>query len=186
MIPVKQVDRIIETISQLEINNLRWIHFGDGPLRAELETMAKKLLPNVKYEFRGIVPNNEILDFYASQYVDLFINLSSSEGIPVSIMEALSAGIPVVATKVGGTAEAVNSTNGFLVSAEFNTDEVVQIIINYLNSDSVQQQQYRKNAYDFWKGNFEAGKNYGAFAEILIGSTTIPSSNLCVNNGCCG
>ena len=168
LILLKQINRIIEVISQLEINNLRWIHFGNGPLRAELEAMAKKMLPNVNYEFRGIVPNNEILDFYASQYVDLFINLSSSEGIPVSIMEALSAGIPVVATKVGGTAEAVNSTNGFLVSAEFNTDEVVQIIINYLNSDSVQQQQYRKNAYDFWKENFEAGKNYEEFSCLMV------------------
>ncbi|MBO7125749.1 MAG: glycosyltransferase, partial [Bacteroidales bacterium] len=166
LIPVKQVDRIIEAISQLEINNLRWIHFGDVPLRAELEAMAKKLLPKVHYEFRGIVPNNEILDFYASQYVDLFINLSSSEGIPVSIMEALSAGIPVVTTNVGGTGEAVNNTNGFLVSAEFNTDEVVQIIINYLNSDSVQWQQYRQNAYDFWRENFEAGKNYEEFYKL--------------------
>ena len=168
LISLKQIDRIIEVISQLEIINLRWIHFGDGPLRAELETMAKKLLPNVKYEFRGIVPNNKILDFYASQYVDLFINLSSSEGIPVSIMEALSAGIPVVATNVGGTGEAVNNQNGFLVPAEFNTDEVVQIITNYLNLDSVQQQQYRKNAYDFWKENFEAGKNYEEFYKLMM------------------
>ena len=168
LIPLKQIDRIIEVISQLEINNLRWIHFGDGPLRAELEAMAKKMLPKVNYEFRGIVPNNEILDFYASQYVDLFINLSSSEGIPVSIMEALSAGIPVVATNVGGTGEAVNNTNGFLVPAEFNTDDVVQIIINYLNSDSVQQQQYRQNAYDFWKENFEAGKNYEEFYKLMM------------------
>ncbi len=168
LIPVKQVDRIIEVISQLEINNLRWIHFGDGPLRAELEAMAKKMLPNVNYEFRGIVPNNEILDFYASQYVDLFINLSSSEGIPVSIMEALSAGIPVVATNVGGTGEAVNNTNGFLVPAEFNTDDVAKTISIYLNLDSVQQQQYRRNAYDFWRENFEAGKNYEEFSCLMV------------------
>ena len=168
LIPVKQVDRIIEVISQLEINNLRWIHFGDGPLRAELEAMAKKMLPKVNYEFRGIVPNNEILDFYASQYVDLFINLSSSEGIPVSIMEAMSAGIPVVATNVGGTGEAVNNTNGFLVPAEFNTDDVAQTITNYLNLSFVQQQQYRQNAYDFWKENFEATKNYEEFYKLMM------------------
>ncbi|MBO4777683.1 MAG: glycosyltransferase [Bacteroidales bacterium] len=168
LIPLKQIARIIEVISQLEINNLHWIHFGDGPLRAELEAMAKKLLPNIKYEFRGIVPNNEILDFYASQYVDLFINLSSSEGIPVSIMEALSAGIPVVATNVGGTGEAVNNTNGFLVPAEFNTDDVAKTISIYLNLDSVQQQQYRRNAYHFWRENFEAGKNYEEFYKLMM------------------
>ena len=168
LIPLKQIDRIIEVISGLEISNLHWTHFGDGPLREELEQMAKKMLPNVEYEFRGIVPNNEILDFYASQYVDLFINLSSSEGIPVSIMEALSAGIPVVATDVGGTAEAVNDKNGFLIPADFNSADVAQTITNYLNLNSAQQQQYRQNAYAFWKENFEAGKNYEEFAEMLF------------------
>ena len=169
LIPVKQVDRIIEVLSMLKISNLHWIHFGDGPLRAELEAMAKKLLPNVEYEFRGIVPNNAILDFYASQYVDLFINLSSSEGIPVSIMEALSAGIPVVATNVGGTAEAVNDKNGFLIFSDFNSADVALTITNYLNLNPAQQQQYRQNAYIFWKDNFEAEKNYGKFAEMLNG-----------------
>ena len=167
LIPVKQVDRIIEVLSMLEISNLHWVHFGDGPLRTELEAMAKKLLSNVKYEFRGIVPNNEILDFYASRHVDLFINLSSSEGIPVSIMEALSAGIPVVATNVGGTAEAVNDQNGFLISADFNSADVAQIITNYLNLNPAQQQQYRKNACDFWKDNFEAEKNYTEFFNLI-------------------
>ena len=169
LIPVKQVSRIIEVLSMLKISNLHWVHFGDGPLRTELEAMAKKQLPNVKYESRGIVPNSEILDFYASHYVDLFINLSSSEGIPVSIMEALSAGIPVVATNVGGTAEAVNDKNGFLISSDFNSANVAQTITDYLNLPLEQQQQYRQNAYDFWKANFEAGKNYGEFAEMLNG-----------------
>ena len=168
LIPLKQIDRIIEVISKLEISNLHWVHFGDGPIREELEQMAKKLLPNVEYEFRGIVPNNEILDFYASHYVDLFINLSSSEGIPVSIMEALSAGIPIVATNVGGTSEAVNSLNGFLIPADFNSADVARTITNYLNLNTAQQQQYRQNAYVFWKENFEAEKNYEEFADMLF------------------
>ncbi|MBO7480932.1 MAG: glycosyltransferase [Bacteroidales bacterium] len=167
MIPLKQIDRIIEVIAKLEISNLHWVHFGDGPLREELEQMAKKLLPNVEYEFRGIVPNREILDFYASQYVDLFINLSSSEGIPVSIMEALSAGIPVVATNVGGTSEAVNCQNGFLIPVNFNISDVALTITNYLNLESTLQLQYRQNAYEFWKENFEAWKNYTDFLRSI-------------------
>ncbi len=168
LIPLKRVDRIIAVLSKLKIDNLRWIHFGDGPLRTELEQIAKKMLPNVEYEFRGIVPNAEILDFYAIQYVDLFMNLSSSEGIPVSIMEALSAGIPVVATDVGGTAEAVNNENGFIVPADFNDDEVVQKIESYIALDEVTRQAYRHRAYEFWKENYEAERNYREFAELLM------------------
>lgn len=165
--PVKQVDRIINVLSELKVKGLRWIHFGDGKLRSEIYALAERKLPDVDFEFKGIVPNNEILDFYANNYVDLFINLSSSEGIPVSIMEALSAGIPVVATDVGGTAEAVNNENGFLVPADFNDDEVVQKVEAYINLDEAKRQAYRRRAYDFWRENYEAEKNYGLFAEMI-------------------
>lgn len=168
LIPVKQVDKIIEVISHLQAKNIRWVHFGDGPLRSELEQSAKEKLSNVQYEFRGIVANNKILDFYAENHVDLFINLSASEGIPVSIMETLSAGIPVVATNVGGTAEAVNNKNGFLIPAIFDCNNVAGIIDNYLNSPSSKQNIYRQNAYDFWKENYEAGKNYGEFLRCIL------------------
>lgn len=168
--PVKQVDRIIEVLSLLNVENLHWVHFGDGPLREELLQYAQKMLPNVQYEFKGIVPNNEILDFYAENYVDLFINLSSSEGIPVSIMEALSAGIPVVATDVGGTAEAVNNENGYLIPSEFDNADVVKKINAYLGLSDEEKQSYRRSAYRFWRENYEAEKNYEVFCRIIIDS----------------
>ena len=167
LIPVKQVDKIIDVISQVHIENIRWIHFGDGPLRSQFEQLAREKLPNVQYEFRGIVANDKILDFYADNYVDLFINLSSSEGIPVSIMEALSAGIPVVATDVGGTSEAVNSQNGFLISADFNISDVAQTITDYFMLEPTMQIQFRQNAYNYWKDNFNAVKNYNDFIRLI-------------------
>jgi len=48
------------------------------------------------------------------------MNLSETEGIPVSIMEAQSAGVPILATNLGGTSEIVNNENGFLVEKDFN------------------------------------------------------------------
>ncbi len=167
LIPVKRVDKIIEVISLLQTKNIRWVHFGDGPLRAELEAMAANKLQNVEFEFRGIVANDRILDFYAENHVDLFINLSASEGIPVSIMEALSAGIPALATNVGGTAEAINSKNGVLIPADFDCRNVAQIIDNYLNSPISEQNVYRQNAYDFWKENYDAAKNYAVFLQHI-------------------
>ena len=170
LIPLKRVDRIIEVLSLLNVGNLRWVHFGDGLLREELLQYAQKMLPNVQYEFKGIVPNNKILDFYVENYVDLFINLSSSEGIPVSIMEALSAGIPVVATDVGGTAEAVNNENGFLIPAEFDNADVAKKINAYLSISNEEKLSYRHRAYEFWRENYEAGKNYEAFCKTIVDS----------------
>ncbi len=168
LIPLKRVDRIIEVLSSLNVENLHWVHFGDGPLREELLQYAQKMLPNVQYEFKGIVPNNKILDFYAGNYVDLFINLSSSEGIPVSIMEALSAGIPVVATDVGGTAEAVNNENGYLIPSEFDNADVVNKMEAYFSLSDEEKQLYRRRAYEFWRENYEAGKNYADFLRLIV------------------
>ena len=59
----------------------------------------------------------------------MFINLSSSEGIPVSIMEAQSFGIPVIATNVGGSGEIVVSETGVLVD-ENRTEASVLLSLN--------------------------------------------------------
>ncbi len=168
LIKDKRVDLIIEMLSQLKIQNLRWVHFGDGHLRKDLELLAADKLQGCQYEFKGIVPNAQILDFYAEHYVDLFVNLSSWEGIPVSIMEALSAGIPILATDVGGTSEIVNEQTGFLVDKNISINTLVQIITRYLQSSYEMQLQLRKSAFAFWKENYNAQTNYTEFANMLM------------------
>ena len=163
----KRIDKIIDVLSLLKCRNVKWVHIGDDKLRTTIEKYAKEKLQNVEYEFLGMIPNPSLLDFYSANYVDLFINLSTSEGIPVSIMEALSAGIPVVATNVGGTSEIVNQQNGFLVDADFNVEDVAKVVDDYLAMPSDIRRMYRMNAYNFWKENYEAEKNYGAFGELI-------------------
>ena len=114
-----------------------------------------------------MVSNEKILDFYAEQFVDLFINLSDSEGIPVSIMEALSAGIPVLATNVGGTGECVGQENGFLVEKITPVEEIASVVYNYFVSNAECIIRKRTIAYEFWKGNYEAGKNYTSFGDVV-------------------
>ena len=169
IIPLKRIDKIIEVLSKLDLENINWVHFGEGALKSEMQALAQLKLNNrISWNFTGTIPNCEVLDFYASNYVDLFINLSEYEGIPVSIMEALSAGIPVLATNVGGTAEAVNNKNGFLIPKDFEVIDVVKIIENYLQSTPENQIIYRQNAHNFWKQNFEATKNYTQFAHEML------------------
>ncbi len=168
LLPVKRIHLIIELISKLPLANIRWIHYGEGPLRKELEALAADLLPHVSYELRGMVPNKEILDFYQANPVDLFINLSESEGIPVSIMEALSSGVPVLATDVGGTSEAVNSEHGFIIEKDFDMNEVAEIITKYLLSPQENKLKYKQNAYRYWQEHFEAAKNYSEFLRMIL------------------
>ena len=53
-----------------------------------------------------------------SQPIDIFINVSSSEGLPVAIMEAISFDIPIIATNVGGTSEIVTPETGILIAPD--------------------------------------------------------------------
>jgi glycosyltransferase involved in cell wall biosynthesis len=167
IIPLKRIHLIIDLLSDLNLGNIKWFHFGEGYLRDELERYAKEKIAHIDYCFKGNVPNSEILDFYRDNNVDLFINLSESEGIPVSIMEALSAGIPVLATDVGGTAEAVNEKVGFLIPKDFEMDKVVEMVTHFIDSNTEVKQQLRNNAYNFWKDSYEANRNYGKFVDTI-------------------
>ncbi len=168
--PMKRLHLVVEILSQMNVKNVSWVHFGDGyeDSKKQIYKTIQEMLPDMIFEFKGMVPNEQILDFYAENYVDLFINVSDNEGIPVSIMEALSAGIPVIATNVGGTAEAVSRSVGFLIKKDFDKKEVAKCIDAYLQSDLTTQEAYRRNAYEFWLNNYNAQSNYTTFVTDIL------------------
>lgn len=118
VIQVKRLDFIIDFIQIISSKtNVRWLHIGDGNLMGEIKGLAMQKLLDVRIQFLGKVDNRKIVEIYREEDVDFFINMSDSEGIPVSIMEAFSSGIPVIARDVGGNSEIVNDSNGFLVES---------------------------------------------------------------------
>ena len=85
---------------------------GDGPLRSDLEGLAAELHIQANVRFLGEISDVPSLLARAS----LFVLPSHSEGISLTLLEAMARGLPVVATKVGGNAEVVvNGETGFLV-----------------------------------------------------------------------
>lgn len=87
---------------------------GDGPLRAQMEETARKL--GVEYRCRFIGYRDAVGPLYAA--FDAVALTSANEGTPVTLIEALAARVPVVATDVGGVADVVqNEIGGFLVPA---------------------------------------------------------------------
>jgi glycosyltransferase involved in cell wall biosynthesis len=164
---VKCVDKIITTLALIGNKNVKWVHFGDGPLMKTLREKATSELQNICFQFMGNRENSEILDFYNNNHIDLFINLSSSEGIPVSIMEAFSSAIPVLATNVGGVKEIINIKNGYLIDKDLECQKISSKIDEHLNLNSEKSSLMRKNAYEYWKNNFDATKNYKKFINYI-------------------
>jgi glycosyltransferase involved in cell wall biosynthesis len=170
VIPLKRVLLIPLILSKIDNIRINWIHFGEGVLFDELKTTTTDLLDkkkNIEYQLMGNVSNEELINYYSENNVDLFLSLSSSEGIPVSMMEAMSFGIPVISTDVGGISELVKSNNGFLVNSSVNYDEIISIINSYNEMDSTSKKEISNNAINHWNKNFNAEENFPIFAKQL-------------------
>jgi glycosyltransferase involved in cell wall biosynthesis len=167
LIKLKRIEFIIQSLSLLNTEKkIRWIHFGDGALRAELEDSAKRLLAgktNIEFSFKGTVPNREVLRFYYQNHVGLFLNASITEGVPVSIMEAQSFGIPVIAPDIGGIRELVTEGTGVLLPPDFTPADLSLKILDMLLLNDEQREMMRKRAYQNWKSRYNADVNYPDF-----------------------
>jgi len=166
VISVKRVDLIIKILENIDLK-IKWIHFGDGELMADVKDKARLLPSNIEYEFKGYVSNSELLEFYKKSFIDLFINVSELEGIPVTIMEAISFGIPVVGCNVGGIPEIVNKTTGILLKEDFDIKETARLITEYLLIPIDKKLVLRKNIKTFFNKEYNAEKNYPLFIQKL-------------------
>jgi glycosyltransferase involved in cell wall biosynthesis len=98
------------------------VMLGDGPLLEEARRRARSVQAAV-IEFRGNVSN--VLEEMANS--DIFIQTSADEGISYAVLEAMSLGLPVVATDVGATSEAVlGGDTGYVVGAKGTAAEMAR------------------------------------------------------------
>lgn len=166
LVALKRLPFLIEVLSNVQNIKVKWVHFGGGPQLEDLAALAEVKLKNtVEFEFKGRVPNEQILQWLENNHVDALINLSSIEGIPVSVMEAYSRGIPAIATSVGGTPEIVSEANGLLININAPAVEVAKQVEDFLSSGDLSLK--RKAAFQTWNENFNADVNYPDFVEKL-------------------
>ena len=92
------------------LHNVELTLVGDGPLRVELEQLAKK--NNVKVNFVGNIAHDKIIPYL--QEADVFVLPSLNEGMSNAILEAMACGLPIIATDTGGSRELVRE-NGMIV-----------------------------------------------------------------------
>jgi glycosyltransferase involved in cell wall biosynthesis len=172
LIPLKRVDLIARSL-QLVSAETRWIHIGDGPERTGVEAACRDLPGHVRVDLRGSLPNDQVLALYGEVGPSLFINLSRTEGLPVSMMEAMSAGVPVIATDVGGVREIVDhQSNGVLLPADPAPAHVAAALDAFAALPDGSHARYAQAAWDTWNSRFHAERNYGTFVNVVRGSVT--------------
>ena len=161
LITLKRVDLIIKLLKETK-QKVTWVHFGNGPLEQAILEEAKSLPQNITFDYKGFVKNEEIMEFYKSNTVNLFINTSELEGIPVSMMEAISFGIPIIGCNICGVPEIVNSKTGLLIEKDFDIKDTAFRIEEFMHS-KCRDKDYRNGVKFFWDQNYNADKIYPQF-----------------------
>ena len=115
--PVKGHKYLIEAFAILRERGVKselWLA-GQGKLRRELQKQIEALELSHRIDFLGQLPHLELLDLYNQGKIAIVVLPSLHEGIPVSLIEAMAHGMPVVSTIVGGTPELLEGGVGLLV-----------------------------------------------------------------------
>lgn len=114
LVPVKDLDLFVEAASLVarHRSGTQFSILGDGPLREPLLAAARRR--GLQACLRILPPVVNPAPYYRS--LDLYVNTSRHEGLPLSVVEAMAHGVPVVAARVGGIPEALtHGEHGFLV-----------------------------------------------------------------------
>lgn len=166
MTPVKRVDLIAHSVAEvarrLPALHITWTHAGSGPEASKVsEVIVKEVapLPNVTVELLGHVSNQVLMAWYAENPVDLLVNASSSEGVPVSVMEAMAHGVPSIGADVGAMREIIPPE--LLLPADFDVSQLADRIVDY--AQKAKEVPFRISMADIQAQRYDSSINYDDF-----------------------
>lgn len=145
--PLKRIELLIEALKHVR-TPVRWTHIGGGEPLERIRALAVDKLggSHVQFELLGNMDAPDVRRYMQSGKGHMLVSVSASEGVPVSIMEALSAGMPVMATDVGGCRELVDSSVGTLLSATPSAEQIAAEIDRISELPESQFVDLQKNA----------------------------------------
>ncbi len=169
---IKRLDIIVDCLNMIDDINIYWIHFGGGVMEKDItDTAIQKLSSkkNISFTFRGQTNHNKILEFYKNNHIDIFLNSSDHEGIPVSIMEAMAHGIPCASRDVGGNREIIcNLKDGYLLPKDAGPEDYMHVIRQHYEMAESAVEEMRFKAYMRIDDEYNSAKVYDAFAQEII------------------
>jgi glycosyltransferase involved in cell wall biosynthesis len=134
----KNWETLIEAVAEAAktVSNIRLVILGDGDERRDLEKLAKKLGVNDKINLPGLVPFEEIPEYLAAADLFSFASISETQGLVT--MEAMAAGLPVVAVDASGTSDVVRDGKDGLLT-ENDPKDLAQAIVRVLQDNELRE-----------------------------------------------
>ena len=110
----------------IEENNLKLLYAGEGPMKPMLEEKVKERSFDEYVKFLGTIPHEEVPHVY--KLADIYVISSLFEGAPLSLLEAMSNGLPIIGTDVNGINDLIaHGENGLLFEKENIKDLIEKI-----------------------------------------------------------
>ncbi|MBL69317.1 MAG: hypothetical protein CMO74_12870 [Verrucomicrobiales bacterium] len=170
MVELKRYDLLAKAMILLAKNNTKceyeWRHMLWGKMDKSIKQLICHEAPSnlSVIMVRGIT---DVVNYYKKISADLFVHVSRSEGWGLAVSEALSCGLPVLATDSGGVADQVEESVGRLICNEINERELANHIGQMLGAPSVLEAK-KERARLKWEECANSKKNYEKFANNLL------------------
>ncbi len=145
LVPWKGVDGIIRILPRLKdsVGIVNFLVLGDGPDLVNLRKLAAEFKVGDLVHFLGRINNNQVMDYFRA--ADLFILNSNYEGLSHTLLEAMEAEVPIIASKAGGNPEVIDDgKNGLLVS--YNNVEELFDAAKKILTDNQLAESFKANA----------------------------------------
>ncbi|WP_299116136.1 glycosyltransferase family 4 protein [uncultured Winogradskyella sp.] len=161
----KNQGQIIEALVELPKSiHLNLYGREDNDYRHYLNELVSKHRLENRVHFWGYIKNSEIPQVLSNQ--DVFVLASRQEGLPVSILEALASGIPVLSSDSGGGARYIlhNGNGGYI----FNSSEDLVAKINNLYSDKILYEELKLKAVENVRSRFSLQMEINAYKDLYL------------------
>jgi glycosyltransferase involved in cell wall biosynthesis len=166
LIPRKRVMLLVQALALVK-RPVRWTHFGSGEEEQSVRAAVAASIPHVQVDLRGMTPNHEIMQWYKSEPVDVFVHLSRLEGgVAVAVQEAMSFGIPVIAADSGGVREIMTPQAGVLLGKDPRADQVAALLEGW-REGAMGTPAFRSGVRATWRSGFEAIEVFTRFVEDI-------------------
>ena len=149
----KQIPVLIDALALWNEGRVRWTHIGGGPDEPAVRAYAAQKLGechHIDFEITGRVDLEQVQRYYTAQPFDVFVNTSRSEGVPVSIMEAMRAGVLTVAPRINGIPELVDDAVGRLYAPEDGAAGVYEALLALYHLPKETAETMRATAQARW------------------------------------
>ena len=169
LVPDKGHRYLIDALTRAEVRrtgqSFRLVLVGDGPLRNELQAQARSRGLEQQITFAGLLPHDEVPGWLWA--ADIAVLPSLAEGLPLSLLEAMACGRPVIASRVGAVANVLkDGVSGLLVHA--GQPASLASALAELLSNRILARQLGERAQSYARASFDQQRMIEQFEQVFL------------------